>query len=53
MKKLDKDNVKKNMITFKVSNKELNAITTHLMRNEIGNRSDFIRTLVLNYIGEN
>ena len=52
MKKLDKDNVKKNMITLKVSNKELNAITSYLIENEIGNRSDFIRTLVLNTIGE-
>jgi len=53
MKKLDRNEVKRNMITFKVSNKELNAITSYLIENEIGNRSDFIRTLVLNSIGEN
>ncbi len=52
MRKLDKDTVKRNMITFKVSNKELNAITSYLIENGIGNRSDFIRTLVLNTIGE-
>lgn len=52
MRKLEDNIVKRNMITFKVSDDELNIIQSFMDKYGMENRSEFIRSLVLEYIGE-